>query len=256
MLAVQPRLPLVLPMQARARRVRRPFHPSPVEGPYRLPRDVRDRLLSALVPFRNRDAAFALATFLGRFWSTPGRIVEAFHIDRRALANHGELDLTEKRIRSAIATLEEIGFIGRAVTSGSKYKPTENGLHRKPIQFQFGSDYAPLFIVANRRAAARRERQSQADWSQVLVSSHRASTGSAEAREVSNTSVRNLAKGPKSRNPSERSMNLGPLVKSGLPPSAFEDHPELTAALERLRQGVFGKAGADEGRAEPKLKIC
>jgi hypothetical protein len=161
--AVQLRLPLVRCAQ-RMRSNRRPFHPSQGEGPYRLPRDVRDRLLSALVPFRNRDAAFALATFLGRFWSTPGRIVEAFHIDRRALANHGELDLTEKRIRSAIATLEEIGFIGRAVTSGSKYKPTENGLHRKPIQFQFGSDYAPLFIVANRRAAARRERQSQADW--------------------------------------------------------------------------------------------
>ena len=56
-------------------------------GPYRLPHDVRDRLAAALAPFRNRDAAFALATFLGRFWSTPARLLAAFPIDRRELAD-------------------------------------------------------------------------------------------------------------------------------------------------------------------------
>jgi hypothetical protein len=50
-------------------------------------------------------------------------------------------------------------FLDRAVTSGSRYKPTEDGLRRKPILFQFGSDYAPMFLAANRRAAAARDRQ-------------------------------------------------------------------------------------------------
>ena len=56
-----------------------------------------DRLTAALMPFRNRDAAFALATFLGRFWSTPNRLLTAFPIDRRELADHAALGLTEAR---------------------------------------------------------------------------------------------------------------------------------------------------------------
>ena len=44
-----------------------PYTPSSA-GVYRLPHDVRDRLAAALAPYRNRDAAFALATFLARFW--------------------------------------------------------------------------------------------------------------------------------------------------------------------------------------------
>jgi hypothetical protein len=30
------------------------------------------------MPFRNREAAFALATFLARFWSVPGRVAGSF----------------------------------------------------------------------------------------------------------------------------------------------------------------------------------
>jgi hypothetical protein len=218
---------------------------------------VQDRLASSLAPFRNREAAYALAVFLARFWSAPGRIVETFTIDRRALsegkfATVANLNLTEKRIRSAIRTLEEIGFIDRAVTSGSKYKPTENGLRRKPIRFQFGSEYFPLFNAANKRAAAARGRQSQADRSQALVSSHRASTVSAEARSSSaNWQTFDQPKGPKSKSPSERSMNLGPLVKSSIPPSAFEPNPALEAALGRLEEGFRlsrGGLGDDSAR--------
>src|SRR5829696_7415037 len=143
---VQPRLPLILPMQARARRVRSPFHPAQGGGAYRLPRDVSDRLASALAPYRNREAAFALATFIARFWSMPSRIIDAFPIDRRALAGHPELQLTEAKVRGAIRVLEEIGFLDRAIpSSGSRYKPTEDGLHRRPILFVFGSEYAPTF---------------------------------------------------------------------------------------------------------------
>jgi hypothetical protein len=183
---------------------------------------------------KNREAAYVLAVFLARFWSAPERIVEAFHIDRRALAGHDGLDLTEKRIRSAIRTLEEVGFIDRAVTSGSKYKPTENGLHRKPIRFQFGSEYFSLFDAANKRAVAARGRLSR---------DRRAITPSSTQRPSTVNSASSL-KGPKSRNPSERLVNLGPLVKEcGILPKASESNPALEAALDRLLQGIRQSRG-------------
>src|SRR3954447_11780731 len=151
---VHPLLPFPRPAPRRSRSNRRPFTPSPCAGTYRLPHDIRDRLAAALVPFRNRDAAFALALFLGRFWSTPSRLLTAFPIDRRELAEHPALGLTEARVRGAIQTLEEVGFLDRAVTSGSTHKPTPDGLHRKPVLFMFGADYGPLFSAANKRAAA------------------------------------------------------------------------------------------------------
>src|SRR4051794_9497435 len=125
------------------------------------------------MPYRNRDAAFALATFLGRFWSTPMRLLTTFPIDRRELADHIALGLTEGRIRGAIRTLEEIGFLDRAVASGSTHKPTPDGLHRKPVLFMFGSDYGSLFIMANRRAQAARERRVRARRTQTPAT-HRA----------------------------------------------------------------------------------
>src|SRR3954454_4034920 len=108
-----PLLLLPRPPSARRRGSRRPFAPSQ-GGVYRLPHDVRDRLAAALVPYRNRDAAFALATFLARYWSTPARLLAVFPIDRRELAEHAELDLTEARVRGAIRTLEEVEFLERA----------------------------------------------------------------------------------------------------------------------------------------------
>src|SRR4051795_6973429 len=135
-----PLLPLPRPPSTRRRGSRRPFAPSPCASPYRPPHDVRDRLAAALAPYRNRDAAFALAVFLGRFWSTPARLLSAFPIDRRELAGHAALDLTEARVRGAIRTLEEVGFLDRAVASGSTHRLTPDGLHRRPVLFMFGSD--------------------------------------------------------------------------------------------------------------------
>src|SRR4051794_31899335 len=156
-----PLLPLPRPPSSRQRGSRRPFTPSQA-GVYRLPHDVRDRLTGALTAYRNRDAAFALAVFLARYWSTPSRLLTAFPIDRRELADHAALDLTEARVRGAIRTLEEVGFLDRAVASGSTHKPTPDGLHRKPVLFMFGAEYGLLFSAANRRAAAARERRSGA----------------------------------------------------------------------------------------------
>src|SRR4051794_2801049 len=163
MSAVQPHLfPFVAP--PRLRSVRRPFRPSPYTGPYRLPHDVRDRLSSSLACYRNRDAAFSLAVFLGRFWSAPGRIEQAFPIDRRALANRPDLGLTEAKIRGATRTLERVGFLDRIEPDrGSRYQRTDTGdLHRKPVCFRLGLAYRAAFETANKRARKCRERQGPA----------------------------------------------------------------------------------------------
>src|SRR4051794_6123269 len=160
MSAVQPLLPLPRPARTRVRSLRRPFTPSKNAGPYRLPHDVWDRLISALAPARNRDAALALAVFLGRFWSTPSRITSAFPIDRRELAGRPDLELTEAQVRGAIRALEAAGFLDRAIPGkGSHHRLTGTGeLHRKPVLFQFGSEYASSFSRANQRAHKARER--------------------------------------------------------------------------------------------------
>jgi hypothetical protein len=240
MLAVQPRLPLILPMQARARRVRRPFHPSQGEGPYRLPRDVHGRLAAALMPYRNREAAFALATFLGRFWSAPGRIIDAFPIDRRELAGRLDLGLSEARVRGAIRVLEEIGFLDRAIPpSGSKYKATEDGLHRKPILFVFGSEYAPGFIAANKRAAAARGGHSGDRRPISPTSTPRPSAAPLAARP---------ANSPKNKSEADKTVLMGDLRKGiGIPPKTFDPDPRLEEALERLKRAIGGAEVKREG---------
>src|SRR3954466_1581674 len=179
-----PLLPFPRPAPRRSRDVRRPFTPAAPAGPYRLPHDVHDRLAAVLAPFRNRDAAFALAVFLGRFWSTRARLLAAFPIDRRELAEHGSLGLTEARVRGAIHTLEEVGFLDRAVVPGSTHRPTPDGLHRKPVLFVFGSDYGPLFSAANRRAAAACGRRSGARRGSFPAAVRRPSTRLPAARSL------------------------------------------------------------------------
>ncbi len=141
---------------------RRPLAPwSPAEaGPYRLPREAHDRLTTALAGRKNREAAFALAVFLARFWTTPDRLLSAFAVDRRALAGHEGLGLSEDRIRGALGTLEAIGFLDRVEPApGKRYQRTAEGLHRKPILFRFGADYGPTFARANARTQAARQRE-------------------------------------------------------------------------------------------------
>ena len=138
----------------------RPFRSS---SGNRLPHGVKDRLASALTPFRNREAAYRLALFLGRFWSTPNHITMAFPIDRRAIADRADLGLTEAQVRGATRALEVVGFLDRAIPAkGSSHQRTAAGeLHRKPVLFQFGSGYAEGFIKAIKRAREARDRRSQ-----------------------------------------------------------------------------------------------
>src|SRR4051794_34428021 len=104
------------------RRSRRPFTTPAQTGPYRLPHAIEEQLEKALTDFRNAEAAYALAVFLGRFWSSPNRLDAPFPIDRRALAHHRDLQLTEAQIRGAIRTLERVCFLERAaIGRGSRF---------------------------------------------------------------------------------------------------------------------------------------
>jgi hypothetical protein len=181
--------------------------------------------VAALEPYRNREAAYLLAVFLARFWSMPGRVALPFPIDRRALADRQDLQLTEARVRGAIKTLEAVGFLARSITSGSGYKATEEGLRRKPIPFTFGSEYAPLFMAANRRAAAARGAGSRPTRPQTASPAPWPSTAFPEP----------ALKSPKGKSEAESLLlmgeNLAPL-------------PKLSA--EAL-QTVFGRAEAKRG---------
>jgi hypothetical protein len=231
-----PLLPFLRPAPRRSRRVRCPFTPSPSAGPYRLPHDVRDRLTSVLAPFRNRDAAFALAVFIGRFWSAPARLLTAFPIDRRELADHAALGLTEARVRGAIRVLEEVGFLDRAVASGSTHKRTPNGLHRKPVLFMFGNEYGALFSEANKRAAAARERRSGVcRTSRTLARPPWPSTGFPAARPLNS---------PKNKDSEADRLIMGELtMRIPRPPIPPLQNSALDAALDRWKL-AFEKAKA------------
>ncbi|QRE78332.1 hypothetical protein F1D61_33410 (plasmid) [Methylobacterium aquaticum] len=120
-----------------------------------MPAGIKDRLSAALEGRKNRDAAFALAVFLARFWSSPRRLLCALPVDRRALAQHEALGLSEARVRGALAVLVEVGFLARyEPEAGKKYQRTEGGLQRRAILHRFGEEYAVAFTAANARAQA------------------------------------------------------------------------------------------------------
>lgn len=139
-----------------ARRDTSPWCPDSA-GPYRLPAGIKDRLSAALEGRKNRDAAFTLAVFLARFWSSPRRLLCALPVDRRALAEHEALGLSEARVRGALAVLVEVGFLARyEPEAGKKYQRTAGGLQRRAILHRFGEEYAVAFTAANARALAAR----------------------------------------------------------------------------------------------------
>ena len=74
-ISAQPQLPFprYRPALVQQREIRSAFHPPAARsGGYTLPKAAQDRLTTSLRGFRNREAAFALAVFLARYWSAPG----------------------------------------------------------------------------------------------------------------------------------------------------------------------------------------
>ena len=140
-------------------------------------------------------------------------------------------------MRGAIRTLEEVGFLDRAVTSGSTHQPTPDGLHRRPVLFMFGSEYGPLFGAANRRAAAARERRSGSRRGSGPAAVRRPSTGLPAARPL---------KSPKSKGSEADKVIMGELRLRT--PEPFEVNPALEAALERWKRAAEGQ-GVIEGAA-------
>ena len=123
---------------------------------YRLPATVRDRLASALAGRRNKETCLKLATFVGRFWSAPRKLGLPFALDRRALAAVEALGLSEGRVRGALRTLQQAGFLERLPCTGRTHQRTPDGLHRRPVSYVIAPDYRAAFDAANKRAAAAR----------------------------------------------------------------------------------------------------
>ena len=218
--------------QPATRRTLTPWTPPAPAGPYKLPRDVQDRLTAALRDFRNRDAAVALAAFLGRFWSAPSRLVKAFPIDRRALTDHPDLGLTEARVRGAITTLELVGFLERAAPpAGSSYQRTADGLHRRPILYRFGGEHMHAFQMANARSRT----------AQNARLGSRRSLSPSEAQQTSGSPIESRTKSPK--NKAIANLPEGEILM-GDQRTPTETDPNLEAALNRLLEGVFGGAGS------------
>jgi hypothetical protein len=218
--------------------VRRPFRPSRGEGTYRLPHDVRDHLSAALAPFRNREAAFALARFLARFHSNPDRLLGGFMIDRRELADRPDLALTEARVRGAIRALEAIGYLERGLTTGSTHKATAEGLRRKPIRFVFGSEYVPLFRAANQRARntqARRAHKASAGGDRAA---RRVVTPSVAPRPSLGRFEGQALNSPKHKSEANPQVNLGEITKQSGLPAEPSQASALERALQRLKEAI------------------
>jgi hypothetical protein len=129
---------------------------------YRLPHPIEQRLAKSLQGHRNRYDAITLAVFLARYWSSPRKLGLVFPADRRRLAEIPALGLSEARVRSALRTLEAVGFLDRVEQLGSLYQRTVEGPHRKPILYRFAAEYLPQFKAANCRSAKHRQSESQA----------------------------------------------------------------------------------------------
>jgi hypothetical protein len=158
----------------------------------------------------------------------------AFPIDRRELADRPDLELTEDRVRGAIKTLEDVGFLERALTpSGSRYKATEDGLRRKPILFVFGPEYAPAFLAANKRAQMARGGDQRA---------RRVLQPSAPSRPSAAVSEASGFKSPKSKALASPQVLMGEVKRESSTPAQPSAPTALELALQRLGRAI-GEAG-------------
>jgi hypothetical protein len=165
--------------------------------------------------------------------------VSAFPIDRRELADRADLGLTEAQVRGAIRALEEAGFLDRAIPGkGSRHKMTGTGeLHRKPVLFQFGGDYAASFSQANQRAQKARERQLHTRRTSVSAIASRSS--------VAMTALAVL-RSPKLKTSEASKVLMGELKPKS--PESTELNPKLEAALEQWRRAAEGQRWLRRGQ--------
>ena len=161
LISAQPQLPFPRhrPALVQQRELRSAFHPPAARsGGYTLPKaaqvsahDVAPRLPQSR---GGVGAGGVPGTLLERTW----RIELAFTVDRRALNEHGELGLSEARVRGALRTLDRVGYLDRELVKGSPYKPRGrmDEWRRKPILFVFGPDFREIFRKGHAGAARAR----------------------------------------------------------------------------------------------------
>ncbi|WP_298961724.1 helix-turn-helix domain-containing protein [uncultured Methylobacterium sp.] len=203
---------------------------------YRLPRAVADRLDAALQGRKNAPACLALAHFIARFWSSPKRLLCAFPIDRRALAEHDALGLTEARVRGALAVLVEIGFLARyEPDAGKRYQRTDSGLQRRAILHRFGEEYGVEFGKANARAQAARGAPTPA---------RRPVAASAPSRPPVNLTAPHQARAATGTAPIQLAQNHISGGSRMIMGEQIQPEPEsrLEAAFARLGRAIGGKS--------------
>ena len=199
---------------------------------YRLPAAVRDRLAAALKPLRNRDATMALACFVARYWTAPRRLGLPFALDRRALAPVAALNLTEAKIRGAVAALVRAGFLVRLPSAGRTHQRTVNGLHRRPVSYTIASDYRAAFDMANKRAQEARDRRSRERRGSALAVALRLPLSLPAARP---------ANSPKYK--SSEAVTCIWASSDSTTPAPAEPNSKLEAALARWGMALRERAG-------------
>ena len=229
---------LLLP-RPRLRSCRRPFSPSPTSGRYRLPRPVLDRLLGEAAPLRNGEAVVLLATFVARFQTGPRCLGRSFPLDRRVLAAHPALGLSEARVRGALAALVALGFLeAEEAAPGRRYQRTVEGLHRRAVLYRVAPIYRELFTAANR--TPRRAPGRAVGGRRALAAPPMPAAASRASRSPPETRPLRSPKDTESQKPC---IPLGE-VKEGLPrassavPEARRDSG-VEAALRRLGELVL-----------------
>lgn len=198
-------------------------------GGYRLPRTIDVRLAADVEGLRNAEAVRALALFLGRYHSSPTTLGRAFPVDRVALAAHGDLDLSEARVRGALAVLERVGFLERIEAPGSAYRATEHGLRRRPVLWRIGAAFAVLFQKANTAALAARGAGSTARRPVTSPAAPRPSAGLLAASKTMTAPLLARKESP-----------VGNVSSGEQNPAGSETG--LEAALARLRHAIEGRA--------------
>ena len=229
-------------------RTRRPFAPTP-QGTYRFPRAVHDRLTNVLEPYKNRDAAYALALHLARHWSTPNRIDLAFPVVRRkheaigqgswgGLCDCAALGLSQGRIRGAL-------------------EPPPEGRVPHPHDRADAGEVPPARgrrLVAQGRDVHLRVRVSLSLQGGQCAGSRGPQGGEGDRRAptpfpalMASTAHFSSPKLPISKSPPERTVLMGKLDKtSGLPALAFDvtlvpSRPGLQPADERHDRNPRGR---------------